>query len=119
MKKLIFACLIVILGVLLAAQTDPQWLWASRAGGAGNDIGYSMSRDNAGNLYCTGIFLDVAQFGDTHLATAGNNDIFVAKLDPSGNWLWAVRAGGTGDDRGMVVSADGDGNSYIIEDLCT
>jgi hypothetical protein len=114
MKKLIFACLIVILGSVLGAQTDPQWLWASRAGGAGNDIGYSISRDNAGNLYCTGIFLDVAQFGDTHLATAGNNDIFVAKLDPSGNWLWAVRAGGTGDDRGMVVSADGDGNSYII-----
>ena len=113
MKQLIFVCLVVFLGGVLSAQTDPQWLWASRAGSMGNDDGYGISRDNAGNLYCTGYFLDTAQFGGTHLTTSGSNDIYVAKLDHSGNWLWAVRAGGTGSDKGMVISTDGDGNSYV------
>ncbi len=103
MKKLVLVCLVVSLGGILSAQTDPQWHWASRAGSAGNDYGYSISRDNAGNLYITGLFLDVAQFGGTHITTVGSNDIFVAKLDPNGNWLWAKRAGGSGDDCGQTV----------------
>ncbi len=113
MKKLIFMCLVVSLGGILSAQTDPQWLWATSAGSAGNDISYSISRDNYGYLYVTGFFLDTAQFGGTHLTTLGSNEIFVAKLDANGNWLWAVRAGGTGDDKGMSISTDGDGNSYV------
>jgi hypothetical protein len=83
MKTILLACLLVVLGGVLSAQNDPQWLWATSAGSAGNDIGYSISRDNYGYLYATGFFLDTAQFGGTHLTTLGSNEIFVPNWTPT------------------------------------
>ncbi|MCB5258253.1 MAG: SBBP repeat-containing protein, partial [Candidatus Cloacimonetes bacterium] len=39
--------------------------------------------------------------------------IFVAKLDNSGNWLGAQKAGGTGIDDGQSIAIDSYGNSYV------
>ncbi len=113
MKKLIFVCLIVALGGLLSAQTDPEWLWASRAGGTLDDYGYSIAVDNTGNTYVSGHFQNTADFGGTTLTTAGNYDIFVAKMDPSGNWLWAKRAGSNLGDYSYSITADDAGNCYL------
>ncbi len=113
MKNLIAVWLLVCLGSVVYGQTTPQWLWAVRAGGTGNDYCFNISRDNAGNLYVTGKFLEVAQFGGTQITSSGGNDIYVAKLDHNGNWLWAMRAGGTGTDQSSSISTDGSGNSYV------
>lgn len=89
------------------------WLWAKRAGGAGTDQGTGISLDETGNIIVTGYFTGTASFGTTNLNSSGYSDIFVCKLDESGNWLWAKRAGGTSDDVSYGIATDTGGNSYI------
>lgn len=95
-------------------DTDGNWQWAIRAGGTGYDSGQSIALDDSGNCYVTGSYAIAADFGSYHLDGFGNTDIYVAKLSPAGNWLWAVRAGGSGQDHGYGIAADGSGNCYII-----
>ena len=91
-------------------------LWAIGAGGTSGENGISIFVDGSGNSYVTGMFMSLSiTFGATTLTNAGPGgaDIFVVKLDASGNTLWAIRAGGTNSDYGLGITADGSGNSYI------
>ena len=88
-------------------------LWAKGAGGGSNDEGYSLSTDVSGNIYLSGYFTQPARFGTIQLISDGQADMFLAKYDPSGNVLWAKRAGGKGDDRGIALKTDASGNSYV------
>src|SRR5207237_2948762 len=80
-------------------RTDPsalrQWQWNARAGGSADDIGYGIARHSSGAVYITGQFRGTATFGPFTLNSGGGDDIFVAKLSPSGTFLWATNAGGT------------------------
>ena len=64
------------------------WLWVAQAGGADNDIGRGVSVDASGNVYVTGEFSGTAAFGSNSLTSSGSTDIFIAKLNSSGAWLW-------------------------------
>ena len=94
-------------------DSSGNWLWAKNAGGTGTDWGHGISVDASGNSYVTGYFDSDATFGSTTLTNNGGYDIFVAKLDSSGNWLWAKNAGGTGTDWGNGIAVDASGNSYV------
>lgn len=94
-------------------NVGPAWNWARRAGGVASEGVGSMCRDTGGNLYVTGWFAGSAPFGATTLSSGGNADVFVAKLDAAGNWLWAVRAGGGGSDAALGIGVDGSGNVYV------
>ncbi len=96
----------------LQAQTE-EWIWAARAGGTGEDYAYDIVADSQGNQYVTGDFEETADFGATSLTSSGNKDIFVAKLDADGNWIWAKRAGGTAYDYGQGIVLDDAGNIYV------
>ncbi len=115
MKKLLIIFGLLAAGSLLSAQGQPDWLWAANAGGSTNyyDEARAITSDSAGNSYITGCYYGTASFGATSLTNAGQRDVFVAKLDPQGNWLWAVRGGGTGHDYGFGISLDSSGNIYI------
>jgi hypothetical protein len=112
MKKLFLACLILLTGILLYAQT-PDWLWAVSAGGTLSDAPQLMTIDNQGNQYITGYFQGTATFGNTTLTCFGDYDIFIAKLDPSGNFIWVRQAGGTQADIGNGIAVDSAGNVYV------
>lgn len=88
-------------------------LWVQKGGGSVWDVGNGISVDPAGNSYITGGYRNTATFGTTSFTSAGNYDIFVAKYDPGGTFVWAKSAGGTGDDRGHSISVDAAGNSYL------
>lgn len=66
--------------------------------------------DAQGNTYFTGIFGGTVSFGSFSLTGTSGYDVFVAKRDPAGNYLWAVQGGGLGDKqvRGLAVDAAGD-----------
>jgi Beta-propeller repeat len=88
-------------------------VWAASAGGSWGCYGTSIAIDGAGNCYVTGYFIGAATFGSTTLSVKGQSDLFVAKLNSSGTFVWAVSAGGTTGDYGRSITVDGSGNSYV------
>ncbi|MCD4819666.1 MAG: PKD domain-containing protein [Candidatus Cloacimonetes bacterium] len=94
-------------------DSNGNWLWATKAGGDGADTGYSITIDDTGNLLVTGLFRNTATFGAYQLTYSGNCDIFVAKMDANGNWLWATKAGGNNTDVGHSIALDETGNIYV------
>ncbi|MCB9555039.1 MAG: SBBP repeat-containing protein [Deltaproteobacteria bacterium] len=87
-------------------------IWLVGAGGASTDYGYGIAVDQVGNTYVTGRFATSANFGK-HTVTAQGSDIFVAKLDPAGNWLWATGAGGSSTDQGFDIATDPSGGAIV------
>jgi len=91
-------------------------VWAKSFGGTGTDAGNSVAVDGSGNVHITGYFQGTADFdpgdGTTDLTSAGEQDVFVSKLDASGNLVWAKRFGSTDYDVGWSVAVDGSGNVY-------
>ena len=68
--------------------------------------------DSSDNIYITGTSQGTNLFGKN--ATSGTtDDIFVAKLNPSGVVQWVYTAGGTGRDRGRKIALDSSGNIYV------
>ena len=88
--------------------------WAKKAGGTKEDRGRGIVLDNNGNLYVTGTITTSANFSGTNINVQGNNSLFVAKYDLSGNFQW-VKASGTCCDttRGNAISVDKSGNVYV------
>lgn len=100
---------------IFAVKLDPEgnFLWAVQAGGPSYDFGKGIAVDSAGNASLTGHFYESANFGSHTISSAANNDIFIAKLDSTGNWLWAVSAGGTSIDEGTDIAFDNAGNTWV------
>jgi len=74
-----------------------NFVWATNFGNSGNDIGYSLATDLAGNVYTTGTFQGTVDFNPgaavSNLTTIGATNIFISKLDATGNFIWANRMG--------------------------
>jgi glucose/arabinose dehydrogenase len=94
-------------------DTNGKFSLAARMGGRGDDEGEGIAVDPTNNIYTAGDFTGTADFDPSPLATAnrtsaGGTDVFVSKLDPSGNFQWVKQAGGSGDDhgRGIVIEKD-------------
>ncbi|MCK4654241.1 MAG: SBBP repeat-containing protein, partial [Candidatus Cloacimonetes bacterium] len=119
MKKKVMVLMLLLFVVCAFAQA-PEWQWATQAGGSGgDDEGYSITLDDAGNSIVTGYFEGTATFGSYSLTSSGYSDIFVAKMDASGNWLWASQAGSTNDDdQGRGITIDDEGNNYVTGYFC-
>jgi hypothetical protein len=94
-------------------DTDGNLIWVSQAGGISTDIGIDIETDNDGNIYITGSFWDTIQFGSLSLTSFGANDIFIAKLDSDGNWLWVAQGGGISEDMVSSIAIDDNCNAYI------
>jgi len=107
----IFVCFMMV--TIIPAQT-PEIEWAKKAGGSSWDMGYSIVTDSDGNSYVTGDFTGTATFGNTTLVSTALRDIYVAKLDAEGNFLWATRAGGYHYDVGYGIALDQYGNCYVV-----
>ncbi|MBL7912618.1 MAG: SBBP repeat-containing protein [Bacteroidia bacterium] len=92
------------------------FVWAKQIGGAGSDIGRSIKVDASGNVYTTGHFSGSVDFnpgaGTFSLTSFGSNDIYVSKLDASGNFVWAKQMGGINNDQGYSIALDASSNVY-------
>ena len=97
-------------------DSSGNFVWAKRLGGTGADEGFSIALDSSGNVYTTGYFQGTVDFdpgaGTTNLISAGGAEVFVSKLDSSGNFVWAKRLGGTSTDEGNSIAVDSSGNVY-------
>jgi len=89
-------------------------LWSKRFGDGTTQIVTDVAVDAAENIFVVGTFLGTLDFGNgTPLVSANDYDAFLAKLDPSGNTLWAVRFGGMGPDRIESVSLTMGGDPIV------
>lgn len=57
-----------------------------------------------GAIYLSGAFPSKATFGTTTFNSAGGKDMFLAKLEATGDVAWAKQIGGTTDDEGQNVA---------------
>ncbi|MCE9540914.1 MAG: SBBP repeat-containing protein [Bacteroidetes bacterium] len=88
-------------------------LWVKKFGGTANDAGNAIKVNSSG-IFLTGGFRNTTLFGSISLKTPnGNSDIFIARLDFSGNVIWAKKAGGTDNDTGRGIAVDGSSNCFI------
>lgn len=95
-------------------------IWAKQFGGSVHDGATGIAVDATGNVYATGNFANTSDFdpgaGIFNLTSAGGLDVFILKLDASGNFVWARQLGGSqvsslGDD-GKSIAVDKAGNVY-------
>lgn len=92
---------------------DGQLIWLKSFGDYGYDKGMAISTDLQGNIYITGRYFDSCLFGNKLLRSKGHYDIFLAKMDSSGNYIWVKSAGGRLHDEGLALYVDVSGNPYI------
>jgi hypothetical protein len=99
-------------------NSSGDFTWVKAMGGFSIDGGNSIMTDAAGNIFSTGSFRATADFNpgaDTNTMRSifnGNDyefNIYVSKLDPQGNYLWARRLDGESGKAKM----DAAGNIYI------
>ncbi len=92
-------------------------LWAAKMGGSLDDIVRSVAVDSDGYAYVTGTFQTAPQaeatFGSAKLTSKGENDGFVARIDPLGRIVWATPFGGKGQDTGHFITLDAEENPVI------
>ena len=104
-------------------NTAGNFVWAKQIGGSGSMAirtfqidGSSIAIDATGNIYTTGAFSGTVDFdpgaGVYTLSAAGDADIFVSKLDISGNFVWAKQMACTNSGYSNSIELDATGNIY-------
>ena len=93
-----------------------QAIYAVAMGSGMMDVGQAIGADAAGNVYVTGQFNGTVDFdpgpGVANL-TSVDQDIFIAKYGPTGQYLWAFNIGGSSYDEGLGLEVDASGNVYV------
>ncbi len=91
-------------------------VWAKSMGGSDYDYGLGVAVDSSGNVYTSGTYLGTADFdpsaGVFYLTSVGQEDIFVSKLDSSGNIVWAKGMGGMSEEYCYDMVIDSSGSVY-------
>ncbi len=90
--------------------------WAKAACANGYALGAGIAIDTSGNVYTIGTFYNTADFdpgpGTFNLTSVRQEDIFISKLDSSGNFVWAISLGGSSIEFGYGIAVDPSGNIY-------
>ncbi len=83
---------------LLELDQNGDYRWAGTMGGSLDDAGEGIALDSLGNIYIAGEFLDIADLdpgvGQSNHISNGANDIFLTKISPLNEFLWADTWGG-------------------------
>ena len=94
-------------------DADGNHVWSKRFGDGSTQLPWGATVDGAGSVIVTGEFDGTVDFGGGVLTSAGNNDIFVAKLDAAGSHVWSQRFGGSLAEGASSVATDASGNVYL------
>lgn len=88
--------------------------WLKRFGDAvDNGVYIRVAVDGADNVLIAGELRGSADFGGGLLTSAGNSDIFVAKLDAAGTHQWSKTFGSATYQRASHMAADASGNVLL------
>jgi uncharacterized protein DUF4214/beta-propeller repeat-containing protein len=90
-------------------------IFSTYLGGSGQDSGNGIALDAQGNIYVTG---DTASTNfptrnPFRAANQGQQDVFLAKLSPTGALLYSTYLGGSTDDHASAIAVDSSGSVYL------
>jgi len=100
-----------------APIVQPKWQWVKGIGNIHRDPKeHRVLFDSKGNMYLVGGFGGTLTLGKHTLKASSRLSMFVAKMDPKGDWLWAKSAGGQGQDQVIAfgVNFGPKGNLYVV-----
>lgn len=102
-------------GFFAKYDNNGNFIWAKQFGGTGVDNGQDLIMSNDNHFYVTGNFGQTADFnpgaGEALLTATGSSDIFLAKYDLDGNYVWAFSYPGSGlpaNGQSLAIAANGD-----------
>lgn len=116
------------IGKLTDAGSTFTLTWTQGSTNTGNDFANALVIDGS-NVYVAGSFVRNFSYGSTTLTSAGDDDIFVAKLSDAGlasSFVWVQRAGGAFSDNATALAIKGSsvytagnfGDSYRSSGVC-
>lgn len=89
-------------------------VWYKKFGGNYSDRAYDLAIGPDQNIVITGQYFGNVSFGSVNLSSAsGSKDIFLVKLDASGNVLWVRSEGGSQDENAYGVTVDHQNNVIL------
>ena len=95
---------------------DPVLSYSTYLGGSGGDSGSDIAVDFSGNAYVTGSTssLNFPLMNPLQTTNRGSNDVFVAKLNPTGTaLLYSTYLGGSSHDFGNSIAVDASNSAYV------
>ena len=106
-KKYLFLFILSLISLCSYAQI-PRLDWAVQLEGSSFVWNMDIAIDNDENVYAIGYFIDTVDFDPglniSNRVSHGSDDLFLVKLDSSGNFLWINQFGGKGADQGTSLA---------------
>lgn len=103
-------------GDIYVAKYGPtgSLIWEKTFGGNYSDRAIDLAIGTDQNILVTGQFFGTVNFGSITLTSSANSkDIFILKLDPTGNVLWARKEGGSLAENAYGITVDQQNNVIL------
>ena len=98
-------------------DVNGNFVWAKRLGESSTNYGNALAVDANGNIYTVGSFAGTVDFDPGvavyDLTSAGQSDIFISKLDATGNFVWAQKIGSNTAQVANSIIVDASGNIIV------
>jgi len=89
-------------------------IWSKKFGSTGSQRCQSMAIDASGNIWLTGDFDGALNFGGATLNGAGSDDVYVAKLDASGNHLFSASYGDSASQISWAMNVEATSGDVFV-----
>ena len=103
-------------------STGNALVYSTLLGGTGDDYGVGIALDSQKNAFITGATSSAdypVTTGVLQGTSAGGYDILLTRLSTSGTIVDSTLLGGSGDDFGLAIAVDSNGNAHITGDTAS
>lgn len=95
-------------------DTNGIYEWSKQFGDSSDQFGYRVATDSANNVVLFGSFEGTVDFsGANALDSAGDTDLFLAKFEADGTYLWSQRYGDAETESAFDVAIDSADNIWV------